>query len=817
MVLSPRQAVQSVSDKLEEWWVRFVTPDAARRRRRNAAAGADENDDDDILLDGDHDDDDEDDVANAAAPAGRRLSILVNTLFQEAKFPRMPPLPQQLPHLPTIMMIPSREQLGVYFAEVGAQMMDRLSPLLRVPTLPSLPRPDQLPEFPELPTMKDIGNFASSCWEAAETSYGENKAVYRQSLKWSVFVLVYLLAMLLCSSQCCLLTPSASSTLSSLPSAVEGVKNLQHHRPYQRKRHGKQYQQQQEARNKQQQDVDGQKPAAATATVGRKNSWLSSLFWLGKTGAGIIDKNNNTSSSSLVPTTTTTTTTTTSAARHDLDGACASTSLSASGGNNKKQHRNVTSTSTASVIGMPPPPLWFTFVRKANTLKPPTLPPIARRMVKDVDGYYVEDDFDKRTVLPPPGFNSNRSTTMTTRGGGKASFLKSMDVAGVKNIDMEEEREKEKKTANSGILYPAAFSTQPVLQKQDVGFLHAWSRRITSEMPDINERSWRVSWGGGIKDDIDSTLWWQDSLGQRTSSYFSWWKSHSTAAKDPLQEIDGGHLLYCYYQVLLPQFIQDPSKVTFPRHQLNHDSNLCTEHGCSTQVTIRHSLEFRESYQPWRPTAAMVQENAHGWIYARGLAKKTPTAVVSAASTKQVASTKSNNNVMYAGQHAMIWARPGQHTIQDPLAYNRAILQTLEQGIATSLKRSHGQVGRFNVVIDASGLEWSKLPDMATMKQLLHVFQDHYPGRLGAIFMFNLSPSAFVYLKFILKSMIDREVRQKIYLLSRNPVQRLAQLESVVDIKDIPEWIKGGQDAYEFDAKTYYTSASKTWRDDDKE
>jgi hypothetical protein len=80
--------------------------------------------------------------------------------------------------------------------------------------------------------------------------------------------------------------------------------------------------------------------------------------------------------------------------------------------------------------------------------------------------------------------------------------------------------------------------------------------------------------------------------------------------------------------------------------------------------------------------------------------------------------------------------------------------------------------------------------------------------------MFNLPPSAFVFLTFILKTFIDREVRQKIYLLSRNPVQRLAQLESVVDINDIPTWIQGGQDSYEFDANTCYASP-KTWLDDD--
>jgi CRAL/TRIO domain len=848
MILSPRQAVQTVNDKLEEWWERFVTPDVRQRQQH------DNDDDDDILLNGMDDDDEEENATGARPAAGRRISLLVNKLFQEARFPRiirrMPAgplllLPQQLLSqllAQLVSSMPSREQLSAYYTQVYTQVDDRLQVLLlRLPTLlPSLPRRDQLPpaarllpELSQLPSsIKDlVGEMAASCWDAVEATLDENTVVYKQGLKWSGFVVFYLLIMLLFSSQCCQTTTtnqqhhlsiSRSTTGDGFPttlsaaSAVEAVYNPMQQQDQQLP---KRREKQQPAQNNQQ---ENENPAAAAATTTGQGSWFSWFFSSGKV------RNSTAPSSSLVSTPTT--------ARHDhLDGACASTSLSFSGGRaNKKQHRNVTSSAeNGSILNMPPPPppplrppLWFTFVRQANTQQkpPPTLPPIARRMVKDVDGYYVEDDFEKRTVLPPPGGFFNRTsiktaistTTTTTRGG--ASYRNSMENVAA---GMEEEREKEEKTVTtSGILYPAAFTFQPVLRKQDVGFLHAWSRRIISEIHDINERSRRVSWGGGVRSD-DSTLWWQERLGRRTS-YFSWWNTAASrsavaaAKKDPLQDIDGGHLLYSYYQVLLPQFIKDPSKVTFPRH-LNPDSNLCPEHGCSTQVAIRHTLEFRESYQPWRPTAAMVQENEHGWIYTRGLTKQTPPASGSASNTKDKSSNSiSNKNVaMHDGQHAMIWARPGIHPIQDPLAYNRAILHALEQGVATSLKHSHGQVGKFNVVIDASGFEWSKLPDMAVMKQLVYVLQDHYPGRLGAIFMFNLSPSAFVYLKFVLKSLIDREVRQKIYLLSRNPTQRLAQLESVVDIKNIPDWIQGGQDAYEFNAKTYYASSPKTWRDED--
>ena len=83
--------------------------------------------------------------------------------------------------------------------------------------------------------------------------------------------------------------------------------------------------------------------------------------------------------------------------------------------------------------------------------------------------------------------------------------------------------------------------------------------------------------------------------------------------------------------------------------------------------------------------------------------------------------------------------------------------------------------------------------------------QDHYPGRLGAAFLCNMSPSAEILFS-ILKPLLSKEVLNKIYLLPLDDTQeRNKQLESVIPSEHIPSWL-GGSDPYEFNADTYYPS-----------
>ena len=85
------------------------------------------------------------------------------------------------------------------------------------------------------------------------------------------------------------------------------------------------------------------------------------------------------------------------------------------------------------------------------------------------------------------------------------------------------------------------------------------------------------------------------------------------------------------------------------------------------------------------------------------------------------------------------------------------------------------------------------------------MLQDHFPDRLGIILLTNLGRVG-EFLVGIVKPLISDEVRQKIIVLPRNERLRLEMLRAVVGLDNVPKWL-GGEDAYEFDPKTYYAGS----------
>lgn len=312
-----------------------------------------------------------------------------------------------------------------------------------------------------------------------------------------------------------------------------------------------------------------------------------------------------------------------------------------------------------------------------------------------------------------------------------------------------------KKSRNLSKELTQAYTYKPNLSRNERMLLIEFANRVHNRIPELYQRAGAVSWGG-------KELFWNPT-------------GNRTFGSNGLESLDGGLTLYSYYQIMkaFMKNTDDLSQVAFP-------FSLCKQHTCSAEKSIEHTLEWREKYKPWLVTPSTVEENSEGWIYVRGLAKGTD-----------------------YGQHAMVWSRPGIHETKDDLAYIRAVMNTLDRAVSESLFHSHGRVGRFNVLIDCSHYEWTKMPSQASLKQMVVMLQDHYPHRLGMIFLMNMSRAAELMVN-IVKQFITKEVREKIFLLSHNPEQRKVQVEALVEKRFIPTWLDGGQDMFTFDKNAYY-------------
>jgi hypothetical protein len=106
------------------------------------------------------------------------------------------------------------------------------------------------------------------------------------------------------------------------------------------------------------------------------------------------------------------------------------------------------------------------------------------------------------------------------------------------------------------------------------------------------------------------------------------------------------------------------------------------------------------------------------------------------------------------------------------------------------------------VLLDGSFYDWKNFPDVAHFKQTVVMLQDHYPAKLGMLFLVNI-PRAAEWILALVKPWVSPEVREKMHTLSRDPARRRAELEAFVEKEYLPDWL-GGSDEFKFDADTYY-------------
>lgn len=115
-----------------------------------------------------------------------------------------------------------------------------------------------------------------------------------------------------------------------------------------------------------------------------------------------------------------------------------------------------------------------------------------------------------------------------------------------------------------------------------------------SDMPNrpFHERCDGVSWGGIVDD--DTTRWWPRKSGSDPPTMIS---HHS----------EGGRILAAYLKIM-----KWPSDLS-PRFPFR----LCAN-GCDSEVSLLHTLEFREKYRQWCVSGETIRFNGAGFIYSRG-------------------------------------------------------------------------------------------------------------------------------------------------------------------------------------------------------
>ena len=192
---------------------------------------------------------------------------------------------------------------------------------------------------------------------------------------------------------------------------------------------------------------------------------------------------------------------------------------------------------------------------------------------------------------------------------------------------------------------------------------------------------------------------------------------------------------------------------------------------------------------------AAIQRNNMGFIYHRGHSHAGP--------RRRLEAKRSNNmpSLATAG-HSMVWYRPGLTTGQEPVLYIRAVIHTLEQAVADSLLRNHGEIGRFNLVLDCLGVSHKSISSLSDIKKLFTLLQDHFPDRLGVMLLANLSGMAQIIMKMVLP-FVTEDVRAKIHIIPSGEEERRRMLLQFLDEENIPEWL-GGKDGSTFDSNEYY-------------
>eukprot|EP00586_Coscinodiscus_wailesii_P000140 CAMPEP_0172482310 /NCGR_PEP_ID=MMETSP1066-20121228/8622_1 /TAXON_ID=671091 /ORGANISM="Coscinodiscus wailesii, Strain CCMP2513" /LENGTH=369 /DNA_ID=CAMNT_0013245317 /DNA_START=552 /DNA_END=1661 /DNA_ORIENTATION=+ len=199
---------------------------------------------------------------------------------------------------------------------------------------------------------------------------------------------------------------------------------------------------------------------------------------------------------------------------------------------------------------------------------------------------------------------------------------------------------------------------------------------------------------------------------------------------------------------------------------------------CPATFALSHTLQYREHFRPWLVTPSVLVENADGIIFHHGHSG--------------------------GGGPSLVWYRPGQQSgpYRSAEAYLRAMVSTLEFAVTDSLRHTEGKMGQFDVVVDAGGFKLSNAPGLDQIKRFFLILQDHFPNRLGHLFVANLSTATQLFMKVLLP-FVTEEVRKKIHIVSNDAAARRELLDAWIGEKFVPDWL-GGSDTWKFNLEEYY-------------
>jgi len=290
----------------------------------------------------------------------------------------------------------------------------------------------------------------------------------------------------------------------------------------------------------------------------------------------------------------------------------------------------------------------------------------------------------------------------------------------------------------------------------------------------FQERIDAVSWGGV---DSHQTRWWSQ-------------KDNGKDSKKASAQIEGGRLLAAYLKIM-----------NWPKDMYaKYPFRLCAK-GCDSEISLLHTLEWREKYKPWCTSDDAVQFNKDGFIYSRGHSKPGPK---QRSETESSSMNSASKAAFLAGAgHSMVYYRPGLASpAEDPELYSRSMINALEHAVSDSLIRNNGAIGRFNVVMDCTGMSSKNSPSISQVKRFFSMLQDHFPDRLGVLLAANLSGLAQIAMRMVLPFVTD-DVRAKIHIIPDGAEERREMLLQFMDEEEIPHYL-GGRDGYDFDAREYY-------------
>jgi len=222
------------------------------------------------------------------------------------------------------------------------------------------------------------------------------------------------------------------------------------------------------------------------------------------------------------------------------------------------------------------------------------------------------------------------------------------------------------------------------LSPEELQDLHEFQRRVLKNVPDCKTRFQAVAFNG---DKSRASAWWNDA---------------DSDSPEPIDQFEGGRLLWDYYSVISGRInagqhffgeIGDLSKkIKFPV-RLSKEKG---KNGCAIEDCIAHSLHWREQYQPWRVTDSMRLENKQGFCYVRGFSPAPP---------------------QCDGRHSVLFVRAGKAHMQDNgVTFWRVLINAIEIASARAANASNGKVIKVNVVIDCEGFDLRKVPDLAHCK-----------------------------------------------------------------------------------------------------